>query len=94
MIVRFFIDPDTELPHIEQHGVSTAEVLEVLRGPSDHGPGREGTRAAEGQTQNGRYLRVIYKENEADGSIFVITAYDLGGKAKAAYRRRRRRRRP
>lgn len=93
MVVRFFIDRDTDLPHIEQHGVSPGEVLEVLRGPSDHGPGRDGTRIAEGQTLHGRYLRVIYKENEDDSSIFVITAYDLTGKAKSAYRKRRRRRR-
>jgi len=92
MVVRFFIDRNTALPHIEQHGVSPAEVLEVLRGPSDHGPGRDGTRIAEGQTAQGRYLRVIYKENDLDSSIFVITAYDLGGKAKSAYRRRKRRR--
>lgn len=92
MVVRFLIDRDTGLPHIDGHGVSPAEVLEVLRGPSDHGPGRDGTRVAEGQTLYGRYLRVIYKENEDDSSIFVITAYDLLGKAKSAFRRRRRRR--
>jgi hypothetical protein len=92
MVVRFLIDRDTELPHIDQHGVSSAEVLEVLRGPSDHGPGRDGTRVAEGKTGQGRYLRVIYKQNDIDSSIFVITAYDLSGRAKAAYRRRRRRR--
>jgi hypothetical protein len=68
------------------------EVLEVLQGRSDHGPGKDGTRIAEGQTQSSRYLRVIYKESDLDGSIFVITAYDLSGKAKAAFRRRRRRR--
>lgn len=92
MIVRFFIDRESGFPHIDQHGVSQVEVLEILRGPSDHGPGRAGTRVAEGQTSNARYLRVIYQENDAEGSIFVITAYDLGGKAKAAFRRRRRRR--
>ena len=91
MVVRFLIDRDTELPHIEGHGVSPEEVLDVLRGPSHHGPGRDGSRIAEGQTMHGRYLRVIYRENENDGSIFVITAYDLTPKQKKAYRRRRRR---
>ena len=93
MVVRFLIDPDTELPHFDQHGISAEEVLDVLRGPSDHGPGRDGTRIAEGQTRHGRYLRVIYKENDWDSSIFVITAYEFSGKAKTAFRRRRRRRR-
>jgi hypothetical protein len=92
MLVRFFIDPDTELPHIFGHGVATDEVLAILRGPADHGPGNEGTRMAEGQTRGGRYLRVIYRENDLDGSILVITAYDLSGKAKTAYRRRKRKR--
>jgi hypothetical protein len=92
MVVRFVIDRDTDLPHIEQHGVSAIEVLDILRGPADHGPGRDGTRIAEGQTRGGRYLRVIYKENEFDSSILVITAYDLIGKARSAYRRRRRKR--
>jgi hypothetical protein len=92
MLVRFYIDPATQAPHIEEHGVAPSEVLEILRGPADHGPGRDGTRIAEGQTRDGRYLRVIYKESEFDGSILVITAYDLGAKAKAAFRRRKRRR--
>jgi hypothetical protein len=92
MLVRFYIDPQTGAPHVEEHGIAAEEVLEILRGPADHGPGRDGTQVAEGQTRGGRYLRVIYKENESDSSILVITAYDLGSKAKAAYRRRRRRR--
>ena len=93
MVVRFFIDPETGVPHIDNHDVAPSEVLEVLRGPSDHGPGRDGSRVAEGQTLQGRYLRVIYKEDERDGSLFVITAFDLSGKAKAAFRRRRKRKR-
>lgn len=90
MRVRFFIDPDTGLTHCEAHGVQPEEALDILRGPSDQGPGKNGTRVAEGQTRNGRYLRVVFA-NRDDGSILVITAYDLTGKAKTAYRRRRRR---
>ena len=91
MRVRFHIDADTGLPHCETHGIRPEEVLDILRGPSDQGPGKNDTRIAEGQTRHGRYLRVIYTYGD-DGSIFVITAYDLTGNAKAAYRRRRRRR--
>jgi hypothetical protein len=93
MMVRFLIDPDTDLPHIEQHGVTPSEVLDIFRGPADHGPANDGARMAEGQTRSGRHLRVIYRQNDADSSILVITAYDLIGRAKLAYRRRRRRRR-
>ena len=43
---------------------------------------------AEGQTDAGRYLRVIYRELPGEDYIFVITAYELRGNAKHAYRRR------
>ena len=91
MHVRFNLDEDSGRPHFESHGVGFDEVLEILRGPSYQTAGRKGTKVAEGQTIRGRYLRVIFAPGD-DGSIFVITAYDLVGKAKAAYRRRRRRR--
>jgi len=44
-----------------------------------------------GQTSGGRYLQVIYVPDENPESVFVITAYELQGKAKTAYRRRQRR---
>ena len=44
-----------------------------------------------GQTAAGRYLQVIYVPDEDPDSVFVITAYDLQGKAKKAFRRRQRR---
>jgi hypothetical protein len=44
-----------------------------------------------GQTAAGRYLQVIYVPDEDPKSVFVITAYELRGKAKKAYRRRQRR---
>jgi hypothetical protein len=44
-----------------------------------------------GETRSGRYLRVIYVPDPAPGSIFVITAYELGPRALWALRRRRRR---
>jgi hypothetical protein len=43
-----------------------------------------------GRTTAGRNLQVIYSPDEESGSVFVITAYDLTGKSKRAYRRRRR----
>jgi hypothetical protein len=49
-------------------------------------------RQATGQTESGRYLRIIYvPDHEGDGA-FVVTAYPLTGKSLKAYRRRRRRR--
>jgi len=92
MEIRFYLDPDTELPHIYGHGVSEDEVEDVLGRPGEDRPGTEGSRVALGQTRHGRYLRVIYVPDPEPNSVFVITAYELTGKALTAYRRRRRRR--
>jgi hypothetical protein len=51
-------------------------------------PGSEDSRVAIGQTDSGRYLRVIYVRDPKPDSIFVITAYELDGKPLKAYRRR------
>jgi hypothetical protein len=89
--IRFYIDPATNLPHIYNHQVDEREVEDVLNRPGEDRPGREGSRIAIGQTQAGRYLRVIYVPDPAPDSVFVITAYELQGKSLIAYRRRRRR---
>lgn len=93
MDVRYYIDPETEQPHIHRHGVVEHEVEDVLQRPLEDRPGREGSRIALGQTQAGRYLRVIYVPDPMPDSVFVVTAYQLGPKALSALRRRRRRKR-
>ena len=60
MNIRFYVDPEKSLPHIYKHGVDESEVEDVLRSPGEDRPGREGSRVAIGQTQAGRYLRIIY----------------------------------
>jgi len=70
--------------------VTEVEVEDVLARPIEDRPGSEGSRIALGQTEAGRYLRVVYLPDPAPGSVFVITAYDLGPKALKALRRRRR----
>ncbi len=89
--LRFYIDPETGLPHIYNHNVGESEVDEVLSNPGEDRQGHESSRVAVGQTEAGRYLRVIYVPDPEPDSVFVITAYDLHGKALAAYRRRMRR---
>jgi hypothetical protein len=86
---RFYIDPVTRLPHIQNHQVDEAEAIDVLEKPGEDRAGREGSRIALGRTASGRYLRVIYVPDAEPDSVFVITAYDLTGKPLAAYRRRR-----
>lgn len=91
MNIRYYIDPETGLPHIYGHDVDETEVEEVLANPGEDRPGRDGSRVAIGRTSGGRYLRAIYVPDPAPNSVFVITAYELRGKPLMAYRRRRRR---
>lgn len=93
MRLRFYIDPETGEPHIHKHRVSEAEVEQLLSHASEDRPGREGSRVAIGRTLSGRLLRVIYVPDPQPDTHFVITAYELQGKAAIAYRRRRRRKR-
>ncbi len=93
MKLRFYIDPVTDEPHIYEHDIVKDEVEDVLTRPGEDRPGRDGSRVVIGQTQNGRYLRVVYVPDPEPESVFVITAYELRGKPLAAYRRRRRKRR-
>lgn len=91
MKVRYYVDPETHLPHIYGHDVAKEEVEDVLSHPGEDRPGRDNSRVAIGQTSGGRYLRVIYVSDAKDQGVFVITAYELSGKPLVAYRRRRRR---
>lgn len=88
---RYYIDSETELPHIYGHSINESEVEEILANPGEDRPGREGSRVAIGRTLNGRYIRVIYVCDAEPNSVFVITAYELHGKPLIAYHRRRRR---
>jgi hypothetical protein len=92
MEIRFYIDDDTGLPHIYEHGVRETEVADVLRRAVEDRLGSGGARVALGPTQAGRLLRVVYVPDPGQESVFVVTAYDLRGKPLAAFRRRGRRR--
>ena len=88
MTVRFYIDPATEQPHVYGHFVLEDEVGDVLARPMEDRAGHNGSRIALGQTEAGRYLRVIYVPDPTPGSVFVITAHELGEKTRKALRRR------
>ena len=91
MNIRFYRDPATGEPHIDNQGVTEAEVEEVIRRSGEDRRGREGARVALGQTRAGKSLRVIYVPDPEPESLFVITAYELRGKPLTAYRRRQHR---
>ncbi len=92
MDVRYYIEPATSLPHISDHGVAEAKVERILNRPGEDGPSSGGSRMAVGQTDGGRYLRVVYVPDDEGDEVFVITAYPLAGRELKAYRRRKRRR--
>ncbi len=92
MNFRYYIDPETGEPHIYEHGVTEEEVEEVLSHSADDFPGRRDSRIALGVTSAGRHLQVVYVPEPEIHGVFIITAYDLRGRALSAYRRRRRRR--
>ncbi len=90
MDLRFYVDPETGEPHLHRHGVSEEEAEDVLARPLEDRPGYDGARVALGQTRDGRYLRVVYVPDREPGSVFVVTAFDLGPDALRALSRRRR----
>ena len=90
VILRFYIDPETGEPHVLRHHVADNEVAEVLSSVIEDRAAESDARSAIGQTEAGRYLRVIYVPDPEPDSAFVITAYELRGKPLAAFRKRRR----
>ena len=74
MHVRYYIDLETDAPHIYNHQVSETEVEDVLRRPGEDRPAQDGARMAIGQASSGRFLRVIYVPVPKPESVFVITA--------------------
>ena len=91
MEIRYYIDPDTVQPHIHGHGIREEEVEQILRGRGEDYAAKRQSRMKLGQTEAGRYLQVIYVPDDDGEGVFVVTAYELRGKAKKAYRRRQRR---
>ena len=92
MEIRYYLDPETGLPHIYDHGVTEAEVERILHRVGEDSPSSGGSRQAVGQSEGGRYLRVVYVPDEDGDGVFVVTAYPLTDREVKAYRRRKRRR--
>ena len=69
------------------------EVREALRTPLEIRRGYEGAQVAIGRTLAGRYLRIVFVPDPGPESAFVITAYELGPRARRALRGRKRRKR-
>ncbi len=92
MDVRYYRDPETGLPHVYDHGITESEVEWILAHPGEDEGCADDSRQALGQTQAGRYFRVVYVPDKEGDGVFVVTAYPLAGKQLKAFRRRQRRR--
>ncbi len=77
MRIRYYIDPATGLPHIYGHGIAEHEVEDIFSNPIQDLRGRDDSRIAIGQTEAGRYLKIVYTVDPIPDSVFVITAYEL-----------------
>lgn len=71
MRLRFYVDPATDQPHIYGHNIAEDEVEDVLSRPIEDRPGRDDSRVAIGQTESGRYLRVIYVPDPVPDSVLL-----------------------
>ena len=70
-------DPEGNVQHCAEHGVTKDEVEEVLQNAEDSDISRSSGRPVVfGDTSTGRHLMVVYEEVEPD-MVYPITAYDV-----------------
>jgi uncharacterized DUF497 family protein len=70
-------DPDGNVTHCAQHGVTREEVEEVLLDATDADVSRSSGRPVVfGDTRTGRHVMVVYEEIEA-GTVYPVTAYEV-----------------
>ena len=87
-------DPEGNIQHIAEHGITQEEVEEVLNDPrSSFGVSESsGLPMAFGWTSTGRHLTVVFERVEADPpTVRPVTAYEVpppSGRAKRKGKRR------
>jgi hypothetical protein len=70
MDIRYYLDPETGLPHILDHGVTEDEAEWILAHPAEDESCTSGSRQAIGKTADERYLRIVYvPDEEGDGVL-------------------------
>lgn len=73
--------------HLRRHQVTMAEVREVAYNPRSWlKRGQRGRYYLLGQTEAGRYLKVVL-DPLGSGRYYPVTAYDMGESERRAYRR-------
>ncbi len=67
-------DPDGNVQHCAEHGVTMEEVEEVFQNITDSDVSRSSGRpVAFGETRAGRHLMVVYEDIDAD-TVYPVTA--------------------
>jgi uncharacterized DUF497 family protein len=70
-------DPDGNVHHCAEHGISKEEVEEVFQNATDKDMSRSSGRPVVfGDTRAGRRLMVVYEEIDSE-TVYPITAYDV-----------------
>lgn len=70
-------DPEGNVQHIAEHGISKDEVEEVLENPQGVETSRSSGRPiAFGETSTGRIIAVVYEEIDED-TVYPVTAYEV-----------------
>jgi uncharacterized DUF497 family protein len=70
-------DPDGNVQHIAEHGLTVEDVEEVLSNPTSAGTSAStGRPCVWGYTLEGIYIIVVYEEIDQD-TIRVVTAYEV-----------------
>ncbi len=69
-------DPDSNVRHVADHGISQDEVEEVLQNPTGETTSdSSGRPLAFGITSTGRLIAVVYEQLDED-TVYPVTAYE------------------
>ncbi len=70
-------EPGGNVEHIEEHGLSVADVEAVLASPESEGKSRSsGQPCVFGYAPDGTYIIVVYEQVDED-TIYPVTAYEV-----------------
>jgi uncharacterized DUF497 family protein len=70
-------DPDGNVQHCAEHGVTKEEIEEVIENATDADISRStGRPVVFGDTHVGRHLMVVFEEIDAD-TVYPVTAYEV-----------------
>jgi uncharacterized DUF497 family protein len=70
-------DPEGNVQHIAQHGITPDEVEEVLQNATDADVSQSSGRPIVfGDTGTGRHIAVVYEEIDAD-TVYPVTAFEV-----------------